>query len=243
MNREKEYCHYVTYLNNTIYANLLYGNNLLAKLDTKTNTFEALLNADEYNCGWTRSCFTQYNFFISKLDSPKFIAHLMTTVMSMDETGISPYLTVKSKDWVTKSDILSEEKLEEMETDQYMLFANKGKVFYIQNYMEHGDYIYFEYEHGHVLYFVVFNKKTNDAYKCMYFKNLENDLFLKDKKGLYLPFPFVTSKAAYGLYNPVGFELTENDIAPDLENREIVIESLTSGHDNEFFIILEYEYK
>jgi hypothetical protein len=243
MNRENGNYYYVTYLNNTIYANLLYSNNLLAKLDIKANAFEEMLNTDEYNCGWNRAYFTQYNFFISKLDSPKFVAHLMTAVMSMGETGIFPYLTVKSKDWVTKSDILSKEKLDEMDTDQYMLFADKGKAFNIQNYMEHGDYIYFEYEHGHVIYFVVFNKINKEAYKCIYLENLENDLFLNAKKGLYLPFPFVTSKAAYGLYNPVGFELTENDIVPDLENREVLIESLKNRQGDEFFIILEYEFK
>jgi hypothetical protein len=243
MNRKEGNYYYVTYLNNAIYANLLYSNNLLAKLDIKANDFEEMFNTDEYNCGWNRSYFTQYNFFISKLDSPKFVAHLMTTVMSMSETEIFPYLTVKSKDWVTKSDILSKEKLDEMEIDQYMLLADKGKAFNIQNYIEYGDYICFEYEHGHVIFFVVFNKKSKEAYKCNYLENLENDLFLKAKKGLYLPFPCITSKAAYGLYNPIGFELTENDIATDLENREIVIESLKNRQNDEFFVILEYEFK
>jgi hypothetical protein len=251
MNPNKRYCYYVTYLNNTIYANLLSDNsllsstNLLVKMDFKTNTLEELFNTDDYNCGWSRSYFTQYNFFSSKLDSPKFVAHLMTTVMSIDETGIYPYLTVKSKDWVTKADILSEEKLDEMLTDQYTLFSDKGKAYNIHNYMEHGDYIYFEYEHGHVLFFVVFNKKTNEAYKCDYFKNLENDLFFKaGTKGLYMAFPFVTSDAAYGVYNPVDFMSTkEYDIAPDLENREVVTESLKNRRDGEFFTIIEYEFK
>jgi hypothetical protein len=109
--------------------------------------------------------------------------------------------------------------------------------------MEHGDFIYFEYAQGNDVFFVVFNKENNEAYQCNYYTGLKNDLFLNPEiKGLYLPFPFVASKTAYGVYNSAYFELTENDIALELENRETLIEALKNKQDD-FFMILEYEFK
>jgi hypothetical protein len=243
MQHDSGYCHYVMYSNNKIYTNLLNHSNLLMELNFKTNVRREFLNTDHYNLGWNRSYFSQYNVFSSKLNSPKYVEHLMATVMDINEKGIHPYLTVKSKNWVKKSDIWTEEKLTELDVFQYSLFEEKGRVFKIQNYMEHGDFIYFEYGQGTNVFFVVFNKENNEAYQCNYYKNLKNDLFLRAGiKGLYLPFPFVSSKAAYGVYNSSYFELTEDDIALELENKEELIESLKNKKD-EFFMILEYEFK
>jgi hypothetical protein len=243
MQHDKGYCHYVMYSNNKIYANLTHHGNLVMELNLKTHTQKEFLNTDEYNLGWNRAYFTQYNVFTSKLNSPKYVEHLMTTVMNINETGLHPYLTVKSKNWVKKSDILTEEKLDEMDVFQYTLFEEKGRVFKIQNYMEHGNFIYFEYAQGNNVFFVVFNKENSETYQCNYYTSLENDLFLKTGiKGQYFSFPFVSSEAAYGVYNSVYFELTEDDIAPGLENREKLIEAFEKKQE-EFFMILEYEFK
>jgi hypothetical protein len=237
------HCHYVTYFNNKIYANILYDENLLIEFDIETNMNKKFLNADKYNYGWNENYHTPYNFFISKLDSPKFVEHLMPTIISIDETGMYPYLTVESDDWVKKSDILSKEQLEKEELlDQYTLLIRKGRVFQIQNYMEYGDYIYFEYNRGRNIFFVVFNKVNKNVYQCNYRENLENDLFYKPGiKGKYQSFIFGTNKAVYSVFNPVKITLTEDDIALDMENRETVVEAIKRNE--ECFIILEYEFK
>jgi hypothetical protein len=236
----EQYGHYITYLNKKIYISLLDQDNMLTELDIETNIQKELLNANEYNCGWTRADFTDYNFFYSKLNSPKFIGHLMNTVMSIDETGLHPYLTVKSENWVKKSDILSMEELIQKNKIQYDLFSQKGRVFKIQNYMEQGDFIYFEYARGNFNFFVVFNKKTQEVYQCDYWKSLENDLFYKEGTKGYTPFIFVNSNAAYTYRNTI-YNDELNEIAVNLENREKLVELLNDKE--EHFVIIEYEFK
>jgi hypothetical protein len=242
---EGHYPYYVTLFNNKIYTNIVRHENLLMELELETNIQKEFLNADKYNCGWNRPYYTPYNFFISKLDSPKFVEHLMPTVMSIEKTKIYPYLTVKSENWVKKTDIWSEEKLKEERTSQYMLLRQKGRVFNIQNYREYGDYIYFEYNKGGNIYLVVFNKATKEAYQCNCRESFENDLFCKSGiKGHNQAFIFEAHNTVYSVFNPVYnkyYKLTENDIAPNLENRETVIEAI--NQDEECFIILEYEFK
>jgi hypothetical protein len=242
MQYDKGYPYYVTLFNNKIYTDIVRHENLLMELDLETNIQKEFLNADKYNCGWNRPYYTSYNFFISKLDSPKFVEHLMPTVMSIEKTRIYPYLTVKSKNWVKTSDIWSEEKLNKEGAIQYLLLMQKERVFNIQNYMEYKDYIYFEYNRGVNIFFVVFNKATKEVYQCDYRKNLENDLFYKPEIKRYQSFIFGVHKTVYSVFNPVeDLSLTENDIAPNLENRETVIEAIKQGE--ECFIVLEYEFK
>jgi hypothetical protein len=250
MRYNEKFFHYIMYLNNKIYANVLDHNNLLVEFDLKTNTYKEFLNVDEYNCGWNDLYFRAPNsFFISDLDSPKFVEIFMSTVISIDETGLRPYLTVKSKDWVKKSDLLPD-----IESD-IALFADlpsKGRACNIQNYMEYGDYIYFEYEGGLYLYFVVFNKKTNEAYQCNKIK-MKQDLVVTGASGYYsyMPFPFISNKNAYSLWHifdpeledqaALGHELKEYQVALDLENREALLKALQKKE--EFYMIIEYEFK
>jgi hypothetical protein len=236
------YSQYVTFFNNKIYTDIVRHENLLMELDIETNIQKEFLNTDKYNCGWNSSYNTPYNFFSSKLDFPKFVEHLMPTIMSIEKTKIYPYLTVKSENWVKKSDIWSGEKLNEEQVNLYILLRQQKRVFNIQNYMEHGDYIYFEYNRGWDIYFVVFNKMTKDIYQFDHRRNLEKDLLCKPGIKGYQSFIFGAGKSVYNVFNPVkNSNLTENDIAANLENRETVIEAIKQGE--ECFIILEYEFK
>jgi hypothetical protein len=238
------YPYYVTFFDNKIYAAIIRHENLLMELDIETNIQKEFLSADKYNYGWNRPSFTEFNFFISKLDSPKFVQFLMPTIISIEKTRIYPYLTVKSENWVKKSDIWSEEKLDKENANQYIMLMRKKRVFNIQNYREYGDCICFEYNKGSDIYLVVFNKATKETFQCNCKENLENDLFCTSGiKGFYQAFIFGTHKTVYSVFNPVNRynKLTENDIASNLENRETVIDAIKQGE--ECFIILEYEFK
>jgi hypothetical protein len=239
MRYAEKFFHFIMYQDDKIYANILDNDNLLAELDIETNNYKEFLNVDEYNCGWNESHVRAPNsFFISDLDSPKFVELLMSTVMSIDEAGLHPYITIKSKDLLQKSDILSDTK------NDYLTLDTKGKVCTIQNYMESNDYIYFDYDRDLYVFFVVFNKKTGEAFQCNKVK-LEPDLFTT-RVGYpysYLPFPFITTKNAYSLWHSVTTELTEDQIAVDLENREALIETLQNMKNDEFYVVLEYEFR
>jgi hypothetical protein len=247
MQHNDRFFYFIMYLNNKIYANILDSDKLLAELDIETSVYREFLNADEYNCGWSESIFMAFSsFFISDLDSPKFVELLMPTVISIDETGLRPYLTVKSKDWVQKSDVDGDDA--RTRSNQYGLgLIEKRRVYCIQNYMEFADYIYFDYRRGFFNFFVVFNKKTGEVYQCNKI-NLKPDLLTTGKAYFSLLFPFTTVKNAYGLwYYNAGDRnkttLTEEQIAKDLENREELIKTLQSRKDDEFYVIFEYEFK
>jgi hypothetical protein len=247
MQHNDRFFHFIMYLNNRIYASILDSDKLLAELDLETSIYREFLNADEYNCGWNESIFMAFSsFFISDLDSPKFVELLMPTVISMDETGLRPYLTVKSKNWVQKSDVDGDDV--QTRSNQFGLgLIEKRRVYCIQNYMEFDDYICFDYRRGFFSFFVVFNKKTGEVYQCNT-RNLKPDLLTTGKASFSLFFPFTTVKNAYGLwhYNArdrIKTQLTEEQVAKDLENREELIKTLQSRKDDEFYVIFEYEFK
>jgi hypothetical protein len=238
---------YITFFNNKFYMAIIpyeadKSSNLLMELDIETGEQKQYLDADTYNYGWNRNSFTPYNFFMAKLsDSPKFVELYMNTIMSIEKDTIRPYLALISKNWVQKSDILSEEKLEELNIDQSNVLFSKGRKWLMQpNYTESDRYIYFSYSHGCVL----FDKQTHKAVSYRYMYNDLRDTNT-GKVGIgFTNLMFHNSKFAYEyffgnqMFNVVEWIHKDDILNPNLDKKDELMKL-----DGERFVIFEYEFK
>jgi hypothetical protein len=234
---------YIVYNNNKFYMAIVpyetnKNSNLLMELDIKTGEQKQFLDADTYNCGWNRNSFTPYNFFSAQLsDSPKFIPMFTNTVMSIEKDTIRPYLTIYHKDWVQKSNILSEERLRELDKDQFSYLFSKDRTWLFQhNYTESDKYIYFQHVKGSVLFDKQTKKTTLYKYSSMY-----NDLRGFGVTNLM----FYNSQFAYEYFwNDQMFDIVEaihknNDILnPNLDKKDELLKL-----NGEHFVIFEYEFR
>jgi hypothetical protein len=165
----------------------------------------------------------------------------MHTVFAITNDSIYLYISVKSDDWVKKTDILTEEEFNASISDQDDIIYTRNRVERIHSYMEWDDYVYFEYYQKMNTYPVIYNKKTQESIHYGYFKN---DL-VYNKNAADTKFFYTTSKAAYDYLNfdrldYIIDEIQENRIvfAPDLDKKDEIMKL-----DKERFVIFEYEFK
>lgn len=237
---------YVVYIDNKLYLSIFYyysdiNDNMLLEFDIKTGKYKDYLSASQYNLGWDRPYYTDFKFFISNDVPPKFVKLFMNTIISIDKDSIYPYFTLKSKDWVKKEDLLSEEELIEREEDQLNFINKKNRTVDIHSYLEWKEYIYMEYFHGFDLCYILYNKETKEIYHYNFVKN--DKLFSNGI--LYQKFLFANSKFAYDYLNYGRMSIFVEDIklnkiefSPYLENQD---ELMNLSEEN--FVIFEYEFK
>jgi hypothetical protein len=241
---------YIACNNNKLYVNicphkLSQGDDLLIEVDSETSKSKTYISAEQYNLGWNRGVFSDFNFFASKNYPLKYVELYMQTVFAITNDSIYPYITVKSDDWVKKTDILTEEEFNasiwEGTMSQYDIIDERNRVERIHSYMEWDDYVYFEYYQKMNTYPVIYNKKTQESIHYGYFKN---DL-VYNKNAADTKFFHTTSKAAYDYLNfdrldYIIDEIQENRIvfAPDLDKKDEIMKL-----DKERFVIFEYEFK
>jgi hypothetical protein len=228
----------IAYCDNNIYASIAHDNlgesdNLLMKIDLKTEKFTEYISADIYNSGWTT--LSHREFYKNK--PLRYSGRYMNTVFAIENDTLYPYFTVKSKDWVQRNDILSDEKMKlEEDYDYEDIFNKKGRAFSIKNYIENDSCIHFEYRketYSHIIY----NKKTQTTYR--YYPIIDDFADISRIYNSYY-FWYVNSKFAYRLSTSeaMSSSLKKSMLAPDLAKQ---VEALKL--EDEGFVILEYELK
>jgi hypothetical protein len=223
---------FIAYNQDKLYAKIRYydqkqGDNLLLKIDCKTGKLTEHLSADNYNLGWNRNSFMDNSFFLTRDDSLKYAELLMNTVYSISYDSIYPYLTLKSKDWVQKTDFPAEYD------DEKFRASDIRYAYCIHNYFEHHNFIYLQYRYRDKIYSVVYDKKTNEA---SVYNSLQNDLVISE--GYWnTKFGYVGSKA-YECFMIGRLIKNEKKLAVNPDKREELM-----NLDKERFVIFEYEFK
>ncbi|MDR0726247.1 MAG: 6-bladed beta-propeller [Prevotellaceae bacterium] len=235
--------HYIACSNNNkLYVNicpykLSQGDDLLMEVDSETSKSKTYISAEQYNLGWNRHAFSDFNFFASKNYPLKYVELYMQTVFAITNDSIYPYITVKSDDWVKKTDIITEEEFNASEgMFQDEITYTRNRVERIHSYMEWDDYVYFEYYQKMNTCPVIYNKKTQEAIHYGYFKN---DL-VYNKNAADTKFFYTTSKAAYDYldFDRLEYIIDKIVFAPDLDKKDEIMKL-----DKERFVIFEYEFK
>jgi hypothetical protein len=234
--------------NGKLYLNTMYwymdnwaqeeNDNRIMEIDFETGKYRGYISGNKYNLGWNERSYTHWNFFVSKSKYPKYVEEYMNTVFAVEPDTVRPYLTVKYKDWMTKELLYSGDDIE-----SHSVYDNaKNIACQIHNYIEWGDYIYFEYKQKK--YFpVLYNQKTGQTH---HYEDKLNDLLVTKKHVITTEFFYVNSKAAYDYIYPEKWNayqrlMVSELFTPKLDKREELIK-LFSG-DEEYIIIFEYEFR
>ncbi|RHJ85462.1 6-bladed beta-propeller [Parabacteroides sp. AM08-6] len=182
-------CH-IFKINNTLYGDLYYYNTnipanncyLLQKIDLKTgNIIEKYFPVYQYNRGWTNRNFIEsYAFYPIYSNHCLFVQSFMDTVMLINPEGVSPYFTIKSKNFVTNNIINNfiESKSPQENIPFYML-ENKS-IYKISEIIESKSQIWFSYMQGFGLTKAYYNALENKTYTYTQF----NDLLLDKDRGI-----------------------------------------------------------
>jgi hypothetical protein len=242
----------IAYSENQLYCSILpidkeKSNNLLMKIDIETGEYKEYLNADDYNQGWNNSFYPEWGFFRYKTEplKLKFWELYMNTVMSIKNDTVYPYLTVKHKDWIRKSDLLSDEQFNKHDPNDVSHVAKTGKAHTLFSYFEHNDIIFFGYMQGFTDgACVLYDKKNSETHQ---YKYLKNDLLFSNEEEVGVKFSFINSKAAYdycsvymlpALYGAKDGLISNLNFSSNLDKRDELLK--LSG---ERFVIFEYEFK
>lgn len=220
------------------------NDNRIMEFDFETRQYRGYISGNKYNLGWNETSFTHWNFFISKSKYPKYVEEYMNTIFIVEPDTVSPYLTVKYKDWMTKELLYTGGDTGDKDdrVHYHSVYDNaKNIACQIHSYIEWSDYIYFEYRQKK--YFpVLYNKKTGET---RHYESKLNDLLVTKENVITAEFFYVNSKAAYDYIYPMKWEWYQDRepelFAAELDRREELIK-LFSG-DMEYIIIFEYEFK
>ena len=154
------------------------------------------LKTDEHNKGFN-GAFKGADYFIPKLDPPYLFRHMfMDTIFSITEKGLSPYIALKSKDFVTEKDIVISRNKSPLSVIEFVTgLKNKNRIYRIFNFFETDDYFHFRYTRGAESKSIIFNRKDMQVQTV---GNLRNDLIYKTEQPSAPPrFAFYDKKGVY----------------------------------------------
>ena len=178
------------YVNNMLYTDLHeFGPNKTTFMLQSINLSNGeiigkFLDATIYNKGWNELVSFDEKCIINTLDSPYLFRQLfMDTIFSLTPQGISPYLVIESKDFVSDKDL---EKPFEEDPQYYFRLDDKDKIYRIFNYIITSDLIYFQFHKGRKGFSGTYNLTSK---KTHIFEITINDLLYTE--GPYHTFKYV----------------------------------------------------
>ena len=122
------------------------------------------LNPDKYNGNWNGSLQRAgESFFYSRnRESFKFVHFFMNTIVSFSENSAESAFVLKDKDWITQKEVHQIEKERDKNGGavSFESLFEKDIAFNINNYMEWGDFVSFQYQKKYNSFFVLHNTKT-----------------------------------------------------------------------------------
>jgi len=121
------------------------------------------LSTSTYHKNFTEIQFLGRDVFYDKgLVTPKFIQTFMDTVMSINKQGdVIPYLTIKSKDLLTKSDLSQIDGNVLLKT---RTLVKMNKIYHINNFVSNQNLLYFTYCQKLFIMNLFYNMKTQKTH-------------------------------------------------------------------------------
>lgn len=246
LNDKANKSYHIQYWNNRMFGDVFFRNKstkndyMLCEFDMKTgkrNNF--WLSAQQYNLGWNERFFINETFYSQLSLKPKFTQLFMNMIMEINDDGISPFLLLKSENWVTKED-LNQAKGDTYE--RYSGLFKTNRIYNIGSLMEGKDFIYFKYMEGmNTAYHVFYNLKTKEV---VYSSLIINDLLYR-KRGLddiELNFCFSDSEGGYCYIHPFAMEKFIEGIHSGIFNHNSSYERLLKLNEESNPVVLYYKY-
>lgn len=199
---------YIQYINNKIYASAIpfsktENSFLLQEFDVNTGDVKAsYLDAQRYNKGWN-SLYTRPDgfFYPSEDGSAKYVQMFMDTVISITDDKLTPYLVVKSNNWIGEKDIrdlLEYRMVNNGDLSNEVLFE-RNISYNINEYLESNSIIYFSYANNGRSESVVLDKENKTTRRGRFIKD---DIVYSGDWVLYPSFIYADSKGFYSYLKP-----------------------------------------
>lgn len=197
--------HHILYESNKIFSdayfrNITEDNYLLRIIDPTSGKQQgSLLTESDYNKGYHHTNNIEQYAFYNSPDGAIFMQQFMDTIFHIGSGGVMPYLSIKSKN------ILSKDDLKDLDPSDPSLFHSKlwdkNKIFNIREYIERDDIIFLKYSEGRYSKSLSYNKKNRVT---TIYQGIKPDmLFSDDLKSYVIPqFGYSDNKGAYYYINP-----------------------------------------
>jgi hypothetical protein len=195
--------YHIQYIAGKMYADAYFpkeseNNFLLRTLNLTTGEQESCwMSKSIYNKGWNELYFDRSDIFISN-NSPivKFNQTFMDMVVSIAPEGVSPYLTIQSRDLLTKQELQATAGIEADKRMASLMQVNKIQG--IRHYLEFGKYIYIEYKQKNSIYSVLYNTEIGKTQIAKAF--IDDLVYSKDIVQTIIPkFYYADSDKVYGV--------------------------------------------
>jgi len=237
----------IQFVKNKLYADAYFyesskENYILQEIDLQTGEQKSHWLNSKDNCNWDNlSIIQKHVFYIMENKSAIFLQNFMPSIIAITEQGVSRYISIRSDLLIKSKDIASLDRKSKVNILVQLL--KKGKVSTVQNYIEHNDYIFFNYMHGFTLKYLFYNKKTNETITT---NGIINDVLFtnEDYDNIISKFEYADSTGVYmctddwtieNLINIVNNEEALKSTTKFNELKDVTIDSNP--------IIFYYEYK
>ena len=227
---------------------------MLREIDINTgNNINNWLENDVYNKGYNNRLanntlfLTGKPFYNSHTYGLKFVQSFMDTILTIDKNGVTPFLSIRSDNLLTKEELQSAwKKDKDANIIANLIQASVPKIYNIHDYFETPNAIFFSYHFGPVGRTAIY-QKSNKSVEII--NGFLDDLIYKidlnsNKAGLVPKFLYSDNN---GLYGHISIDdiyrllfLIDNN---DLNLKEEQIRELKSLSEDSNPIILHYEYK
>jgi hypothetical protein len=138
---------------------------MIQEIDATTGKQKASwLDSYKYNKNWNGALqrSNESLFYSRNQESFKFVHFFMNTIISFSEDSVKTVFVLKDKDWITQKDVIQikEDRDNNWGAISFENLFKQGIAFNINNYMEWGDFISFQYQKKYDSFFVLHNVKT-----------------------------------------------------------------------------------
>jgi hypothetical protein len=216
---------------------------LLREIDISSGSqLKCWLKTIDYNKNSSDLYFSGSGVFYSRnSNKPKFLQMFMDTVITVAQNGITPYLAIKSKKLLTQKDI--ENAKGNTIDEKRNAFLTMDKIYQIENFIEFGNKVCFDFRHQNMISFVVYD---TDSHETIITKRLINDFIYSEqtKDVLATSFCHADNDGVYSYIHPFQMErFVESAKRNQLNENLDKINSIKSLDDNANPILFIYEFR
>jgi len=210
LNERKSWTYYIQCVGNKLYSDARISTKgetsyLIQEIDVTTgDTEKKWLPTSIYNCntqGTLKSIAGLNVFFDRTQDSPKFIQSYMDTVITFNKKGVVPFMAIKSKDFITESDLLNLDKVtkEGIHMLPVMSILSVPKIYNVSGFMTYKNLMYYNCWKSSMVYEFIYNKTTGITSQI----NRTDDFVCEKNKLLSSEFPRFFTSSDDGIYTVV----------------------------------------
>lgn len=191
--------------NNMLFADAYFrkireDNYLLRVIDPSSGKQQGgLLWESDYNKGYNHTNVIEQYAFYNASNGAVFVQQFMDTIFHIGHQGVMPYISIKSKNFVSKDD------LNDLDPSDPQAFNSKlwdkNKIFNIREYIEHDDIIFLKYNEGRFSKPLSYNKENGIT---TIYQRIKQDMLFSDDLDSYISprFGYSDSKGSYYYINP-----------------------------------------